>query len=1055
MEIRLLGPVELWGEGGKVQLGTPQQRCVLAVLAMAPGRPVSPDTLVDRVWGEQAPPHVREALYSHVSRLRGAVRRMGGAALVRRDGGYVLEVGPDRVDLHRARRSAAEARAVVAGSADGDARAARLLREACELWRGTPLTGLPGDWAARVRSALDQERLTMLTERFEVELRHGRLVDAVAPLSAAQAEYPLSEPLAGLLMLALYRTGRQTEALGVYARARQRLVDEIGDEPAGWLRELHGRILRRDETLTDHAGTPVTVSQVRPAQLPPDVAAFTGRARELRELDALLPDEAGPTAVVISALAGTAGVGKTALAAHWAHRVRHRFPDGQLYADLRGFAAAAPAAPAAVLARFLRALGTPPEQVPPDADEAAALYRSLLADKRMLVVLDNAADPYQVRPLLPGGGGSLVLVTSRDRLGGLVARDGAHRVVLDVLAHDDSVALLTGLLGAGRVDAEPAEVAELARLCGHLPLALRVAAANLGAHPRQRIGDYVGQLRDTDRLAALTLHGDEQSAVPAAFDLSYTRLPAPVRRMFRLLGLVPGPDVTAGAAAALAGVAGSQAGRLLDALAAAHLVEERTAGRYSCHDLLRRYAAERAHVEEAEPERDAALARLYQFYLWAADAAVRAVNPVFVRLPLARPVTGPPAPTGADGSGGPDQPGEPGGAAAWLEVERANLVAAVTGAAERGSRSVAWQLADVLRGYFMLSPFGYEWRSVARAGLAAATADGDDLALAAAHLNLAHLWFRQSRYRDAVRHATDALAHARSAGWVEGDGAILNILGSAYWPLGELGPALDHFARSVAVFERLGWKQAVAALHGNLARVCAELGRLAEAADHAERGLAETRALGVVLGEAINLEILGEVHHARGEPRAAIELFTRARELSRAAGYRSGEGDALHGLAAVHWELGERDRAAGLAHTALALAREQGLRRLEADCVNLLAEIDGSDLDGHQRALALARRTGHRHPEVAALIGLAVAYLRRGDHQRARVAAGRALALARAVGYRLLEGRARVVLGHAELALGRVEDARRHWLAARAGFAGAGATGPADRVAALLAQAPK
>jgi hypothetical protein len=368
--------------------------------------------------------------------------------------------------------------------------------------------------------------------------------------------------------------------------------------------------------------------------LPADVTAFTGRRRQLEALDGLLESGADTTAVVISAIAGTAGVGKTGLAVHWAHRVRDRFPDGQLYVNLRGYAPTPPASPLEALAGVLRALGVAAEQVPVETEQAAGLYRTLLADKRMLVLLDNARDPDQVRPLLPGGPGSLVVVTSRHRLSGLVVKEGACRLTLDVLTPEEANQLLARLLGETRVHAEPAAAAELARACAHLPLALRIAAATLADRPQLSIAGYVAELGQGDRLGALAVDGDEQAAVRAAFDLSYAALAPGARRLFRLLGLVPGPEVTADAAAALTGTLPERAARLLDRLAAAHLIDQDTAGRFAFHDLLRLYAAERARHEDTGEERKAATRRLLDWYLHTVDAAARMLYPDKLRLPL-------------------------------------------------------------------------------------------------------------------------------------------------------------------------------------------------------------------------------------------------------------------------------------------------------------------------------------------------------------------------------------------------------------------------------------
>ncbi|MGH3758717.1 BTAD domain-containing putative transcriptional regulator, partial [Actinophytocola sp.] len=613
MELRLLGAVRLWHRGREVPLGRPRQRCVLAVLAMTPGEPVGVDQLVSRVWGEALPGDPRNVLYTHVSRLRRALAaadpdggRDGGRSVLRRvSGGYLLDVEEDAIDLYRARRLTARARALAGRDWDGDLRAVELMVEASRQWHGVPLAGLSGGWVERTREGLGHERLALLSDGYAARLRLGQHASVVGPLSDLLADSPMAEPVAGMLMLALYRCGRQAEALGVYARLRRQLVEALGDEPGGPLRQLHEQVLRRDPALDrpapTHAGRTETgdMPVTTPAQLPADVPGFAGRESDLARLDSLLATTEPPAAVVLSMIDGTAGVGKTALAVHWAHRVREVFPDGQLHVNLRGYAQGAPPLrPLDALARFLHALGVPAERVPSDVDEAAALYRSLLADRRVLVLLDNAAAADQVRPLLPGGGGSLVLVTSRDHLGGLVARDGARSLPLEVLTPEEAEALLRAALGVERVRAEPAEVTELARLCGYLPLALRIAAANLSGRAREPVADYVVRLQDSDRLAALAVPGDPGSAVSATFDLSYDRLPGGARRLFRRLALAPGVDVGTAAAAALTGTTTTEAGRRLAALAGAHLVDEVAHGRYACHDLLRRYAADRARRED-------------------------------------------------------------------------------------------------------------------------------------------------------------------------------------------------------------------------------------------------------------------------------------------------------------------------------------------------------------------------------------------------------------------------------------------------------------------------
>jgi tetratricopeptide (TPR) repeat protein/DNA-binding SARP family transcriptional activator len=997
---------------------------------MTPGKAVASESLVDRVWGDRQPRNVIHSLYTHISAVRRAVREPdggAGAATLRRLGsGYLLEIDSDQIDLHRTRRYADEARTISGSGRDQDHRAVELLRAACSQWRGTPLAGLTGDWAAGVRVGLEHEQLALLIERYRVELRLGNHPSTVGELAALLTDHSLVEPLVALNMLALYRSGRQIEALDLYARTRQRLVAEIGDEPGVNLRRLHAKILRRDPELELAPDRAVAVSsgvdgrpgQVRPAQLPPDVAAFTGRSRELEQLDALLPD-ARAGALVIAAIEGAPGVGKTALALHWARRVRHCFPGGQLFADLRGYAPGVPLMPAEVLARFLSTLGIPREKQPTDVDEAMATYRSLLADQRVLVVLDNAANSGQVRPLLPGGGGSLVLVTSRDWLAGLAARDGAHRVCLDVLSGEESVALLRRLLGARRVRAEQRAVAELARLCDHLPLALRVAAANLGAHPQHRVADHVNQLRQADRVMKMTVHGDEQSAVPAAFDLSYGRLPDPSRRMFRLLGLATGRDISTEAAAALAGLSAQKAGWLLDTLAAAHLVQEHAAGRYGCHELLRAYATDRAQAEETEAARADALARLYDFYLDGTAAAARSAYPSVIRLPEPEP--------GLVRAYDVEF-GDPGEARAWLDAECDNLVAAVRQAG-RTLYPRVWRIADNLRGYFWLRVNAAEWLATADAALAAARAIGDHCAEAAGHLSLALLQWRRGTEAAATQHASRALERATTAGWLDGQAVALSTLGSIYQKAGKLSDAASYFHQALQRLEQTGRQASIAGVLGNLTLVYCLTGQLGQAGDYARRAVKMSIDAGSRNGEAVNCLTLGEICRWRGELEEAASQLTRCQELFHVVGNTSGEAIGLGNLAAVHRDAGRYAQAMKAALAAVELARASGEGSAEASCRVVLASVH-LQLGQHDHALyqcrsaqEVARQTAARHEEADALICLAAIHRHLEDTERGIEQARQAVALTREAGFRLLEAQALTTLAAAHLASGDIDRA--------------------------------
>ncbi|WP_326796907.1 transcriptional regulator [Streptomyces sp. NBC_01808] len=630
-ELRLLGPVELRGADGRLYaLGPPQQRCVLAVLAMSPGRPVMVEMLIRHAWHDESADVARDALYSYVSRLRRLLRQASGEdpdvpVLRRGDGGYVLDIAPESVDLLRARALAGKGRSERAGDPE---RALQLLGEATALWRGTPLAGLRGQWAEQVRTGLERERVTLLTERYDLELELGRHAESVAGLSAEVVEHPLAEPLAGQLMLALYRSGRQADALQVYARARRSLVEEIGEEPGPELRRLHEQILRRSPGLDQgpdpqappseeqKPGVPpagaeepkapplAALPAIRPAQLPPDVAGFTGRETYLCRLERLLP-VAGEVSsgAAISAVVGTAGVGKTALALHWGHRVADRFPDGQLYVNLRGFAAAdSPTEPAEALRGFLQALRIPDSQIPEGTDARTGLFRSLLTGRRILVILDNARDADQVLPLLPGASGCATLITSRRQLPDLVAATGADQIVLEPFSTEEARQLLVRRLADEQLEGREGAVADVVNGCVRLPLALALAAAHLAARPGITLGALADGLPEWV--------GSELIAdVRTVFSWSYRILSPPAARLFRLLGLHPGPELSTGAAAALASTGLPQTRVLLRELTRASVLDERAPGRFVLHDLLRDYAAELACEQDEEEQRRAAVCR--------------------------------------------------------------------------------------------------------------------------------------------------------------------------------------------------------------------------------------------------------------------------------------------------------------------------------------------------------------------------------------------------------------------------------------------------------------
>jgi transcriptional regulator with XRE-family HTH domain/tetratricopeptide (TPR) repeat protein len=695
----------------------------------------------------------------------------------------------------------------------------------------------------RERAILTQEQLAE---------RAGVSVGTVRGVESGRIRRPRSDSLR-LLADGLELSEAERSALVASGRG---LVDGPGGAPEGGGTDA-------PNVGSDLAQSPPAV----PAQLPADLSGFTGRDSYLKELDELAPSEVdgGGAAVVISAIAGMAGIGKTALALHWAHRVRDRFPDGQLYVNLRGYSAAQPMRPLEALSGFLLGLGVPAELVPVELEQAGAMFRSRLAVKRVLVVLDNAASAAQARPLLPGVAGCLVVVTSRDRLSGLVASHGAHRISLDMLTPPEARELLVAVLGADRVAADTDALDALARCCGYLPLALRIAAAHLLDQPGRPVADLVAEL-DRDRLSTLEVAGDEQNAVRAAFDLSYAALPAEARRVFRLLGLVPGPDVTVEAVAALAGIPQRPAQRLLDGLAASHLVLEHTAGRYALHDLLRQYAADRVVAEDGQEARDMALGRLFDWYVASTGRTADLLYGEMLRLDLpANPQRA--ARLSTDGTDG---------ATAWLRAEQANLIAAIRHTASVGPHRVAWLLADALRGFFYRGRATVHWLDVASAGLAAAEAEGDGRAMAAMHLNLGSANFCLERWDLAVHHLALSRDLAQQAGWEGAAARIATNLAILHCELGEPRAALAEMDALLGKAERTANPHAVASLLGNIGWIHRESGLAASAGRHLHRALTLHRELGHDGRAGIDLENLGVVCHDLGRLNEACEHLTAA-----------------------------------------------------------------------------------------------------------------------------------------------------------------------------------
>jgi tetratricopeptide (TPR) repeat protein/transcriptional regulator with XRE-family HTH domain len=743
------------------------------------------------------------------------------------------------------------------------------------------------------------------------------------------------------------------------------------------------------QTAAGAPADPPTSTHV-PAQLPADVSAFTGRAEQLAQLDTLLAGIGDqPNAVIISALSGTAGVGKTALAVHWAHQVIDRFSDGQLYVNLRGYDPDQPMAPADALARFLTALGVAGPDIPQDLDDRAARYRSEIAGRRMLILLDNARSVEQVRPLLPGSSACTVVVTSRDSLAGLVAIHGAHRLDLDLLPPADAVALLRRLIGP-RVDAEPDATTILAGQCARLPLALRVAAELATRRPTTPLTELIAELADQQRrLDLLDSGGDPHAAVKAVFSWSIQHLPADAVRVFRLLGLHPGPDADPYAAAALAGTGLAPAHRVLDLLARAHLVHPTTLGRYGMHDLLRTYAAGLTRTHDTDQTRHAALGRLFDYFLATAATAMDSLYPAEAHR---RPRVAPPATPVPDLT-------DPNRARAWLDTERACLVAAAAHAAAHGRPTHTIQLSTTMHRYLQggghyhdaLLLHGHAHRAAAQVGDVA----GESHALR----ELGATYLQLGRYGLADDYLQRALAQFRQTHDQTGEAITLTTLGVIHERLGSLRPAVDHHERAVDLFRSVGDQTGEAQALNNLATAELRLRRYGPAADHLTDALALFRKLGNMLGEAHALNNLGLVEQERGDDRSAADHTQQALARFRKLGNLMGEARAMENLGVIHIHLGQPKQAADYFSQALTYYRETGDEDGKAWPLNGLGEAaraaghPADALTYHTEALTIATETGIRDQQACAHIGLGQAHRALGDLAHARAHYEQALAL--------------------------------------------------------------
>jgi DNA-binding SARP family transcriptional activator/Tfp pilus assembly protein PilF len=939
VEFRVLGPVEVWVRGRQVAPSAAKPRAVLAALVLNPNRLVPAEQLIDVVWGTDAPRTAVNTLQVYVSRLRSVLAAAHCVAddvrLEARSPGYLLRVDPQRLDVCRFRHLVAAARAEAAETDHASA----LYREALGLWRGRALADVASD-RLRTGSAigLEDEQLTAMEEWLELEIARGRHAEATSLLQSLVAAHPYRERLRELLMRAMHGSGRRADALAAFRAARATFSADLGIEPGPRLGALHRHILTGKEGAATGAATGGTAGGTGRTcrdDLPRDLTDMTGRAAELGYLlDRVRSGTGGPAGTV--AIDGMAGVGKTTLAVHLAHLVAEHF-SVRLFVDLRGHTAGEqPTEARSALGVLLRAVGVPDARLPDELDARAALWRAELAGRRALLVLDNAASTAQVNPLLPGGADCLTLVTSRVRLVGL---ESAVSLSLDVPPAAEAAALLRAVVNDERATADAA-IEDITRLCGRLPLAIRVAGARLRHRAAWSPAYLASRLRERQRrLAELTV-GDR--SVAAAFAVSYDHLDGPQRRLFRLIGLVPGADLDRHQAAVLAGADEHSAEAILEELVDANLVTEPAAGRYAMHDLLREYARSRADAEE--PHAAECLTRLLGALVHTASEAAHLLEPL-------ERCTQPPA---GDHPRAAPPLGSRAEAAAWLAVERRNLVAAVRYAADAGLAVPAWQLADALWHFCYLRGYTDDWITTHRVALAAARAAGDRQGESVMATNLGYAYRRRGRLRDALALLRRALAIHREIGDRQRAATTLGKIGTVYESLGMTRAAAANHRRALSIRREIGDRRGEGNTLNNLAALLIREDRHDEAIAHYQAAIAVFREVGDRTGEGRALSNLGEAYTRSGCFEEALRLLSQALALRRECGDRRGEANTLGNLGNLYRRLDQPDAAIGYLERALAMMHEFGDAAGECEVLN---DIGAVLCSAGRRTEALARFT--------------------------------------------------------------------------------------------------
>ncbi|WP_406147732.1 AfsR/SARP family transcriptional regulator [Streptomyces sp. NBC_01012] len=1074
MEFQILGPVGLRLNGHWLKLGSDKERVLLAALALDAGRPVAISELMDRLWDGDPPARARENAHTYISRIRRRLREAGtgpGApAVVGRAHTYTLRTRRDSVDRQRFQHFVD-----AAFTTDSDVRTVELLSRAEELWQGEALAGLPGLWAATVRRTLAETRLSAGTSRIAAGLRLGRFTEQVGELAALVERYPGDETLLGQLMLAYYGSGRYADALRVHQRARHSLMAEYGALPGTELNLIHQGVLARVPARElAHGGgarrasgalvaaaagsrplsTPEATELVgpTPTEVPPPRRnlphhpSLVGRRSELRALTSLMGESGthGGAAVTVEAISGMAGSGKTALAVATARLLAERYPDGQLYIDLRGHSPTQePLTARAALATLLRLLGASAFSIPAELEGRTALWRTMLAERRVVIVLDDATGPEQVGPLLPSGSPSLTIIASRRHLTGIPQ---AVSVPLDVLPKDDAITLFRGFAGEERTR-DIAETTRIVRLCGYLPLAIELVAHRFRARTSWTLSVLAERLaRSPRRLTEIRSAGQEQE-MARAFALSYRTLTTQQQRAFRCLGLHPGPDFTADAAAALLGLPRDTTERLLEGLVAAHLLREPVPDRYRYHDLLREYAHDLSSSEDGEVEGRQALARLTDFYATTADLADRMAYPRRVRVDSSAPHTLTPLPPLRDSAA----------ARSWLATERVNLLAVEGHARRNGAPGTAARLARALTGFLHAECYWQDVKTLLEHAIAHWDGNDDAPALCLALIDLCAADASIGNYSEAAVTGERALELARTLGDGPAEAEALRVLGTLNWHLGEhrkalvllqkslaikslsgdiwdkarsrnniaitllfLGEhrrALAHFQDALSGFRESGDQIASAQTLNNVGKLQMQAGKLMSARHSFEESLSFLEVDGSRYDLATARRNLAEVLTESGELSAALTILDEALAVFRSLRDRKSQAETLVGIGEAYWRLGRVEKSRRHLLEALKIAQDIGAAHHEAQALRRLGRADFTDghltvaTDRLRAAVAVAARTHDADEEAAARALLAEIRLAAGDVDEARTTLRQAFNLvqhrndndARRIGRRLNE----------------------------------------------------